>query len=94
MDSEFTDKLIKDFLFLWATIDPIGTLALFASVTVHFYPGAPQEHRAKSHTLLWSNPHLQYHLRAVTPLLHGNSIDIASIQRRNYPLFIRLTDDL
>ncbi len=41
MDSEFTDKLIKDFMFLWATIDPVGTLALFASVTVYFTP----EHR-------------------------------------------------
>ena len=28
-----TDKLIRDALILWATIDPIGTLAIFASIT-------------------------------------------------------------
>jgi multiple antibiotic resistance protein len=27
------DKILTDFLFLWATIDPIGTLAIFASLT-------------------------------------------------------------
>ncbi len=27
-----TDKLIRDALILWATIDPIGTLAIFASI--------------------------------------------------------------
>lgn len=29
------ELLIKDFLILWATIDPIGTLALFAALTAH-----------------------------------------------------------
>lgn len=29
-----TEKLIQDFLMLWATIDPIGTLALFAAITL------------------------------------------------------------
>lgn len=29
------ELLIKDFLVLWTTIDPIGTLALFAALTAH-----------------------------------------------------------
>ncbi len=44
MNLDITDKLIKDFMFLWATIDPIGTLALFASLTHSFTP----EHRNKT----------------------------------------------
>lgn len=32
------DRLIKDFMFIWATIDPIGTLALFTSLTATFSP--------------------------------------------------------
>ena len=27
------DKIIHDFLIIWATIDPIGTMALFAGLT-------------------------------------------------------------
>jgi len=30
-----TEKFIKDALMLWATIDPVGTLAVFAAVTSH-----------------------------------------------------------
>ncbi len=30
------DKVIHDFLIIWATIDPIGTMALFAGMTVKF----------------------------------------------------------
>ena len=30
-----TDKLLRDALILWATIDPVGTLAIFASLTGH-----------------------------------------------------------
>lgn len=33
------EKLIRDALMLWATIDPIGTLAIFASVTAALTPG-------------------------------------------------------
>lgn len=29
----FTDKLLQDALIIWATIDPIGTLAIFTSLT-------------------------------------------------------------
>ena len=27
------EKLLRDFLMLWSTVDPIGTLALFAGLT-------------------------------------------------------------
>ena len=27
------DKVLHDFLVIWATIDPIGTMALFAALT-------------------------------------------------------------
>lgn len=33
------EKLIRDALMLWATIDPIGTLAIFASITASLTPG-------------------------------------------------------
>ena len=33
-----TDKLIQDALILWATIDPIGTMALFAAMTASLTP--------------------------------------------------------
>ena len=33
------EKLIRDALMLWATIDPIGTLAIFASITAALTPG-------------------------------------------------------
>ena len=33
------EKLIRDALMLWATIDPIGTLAIFASITAGLTPG-------------------------------------------------------
>lgn len=33
-----TGKLIQDALIIWATIDPIGTLALFAGLTAHLTP--------------------------------------------------------
>jgi multiple antibiotic resistance protein len=32
------EKLIQDALILWATIDPIGTMAIFAALTVHLSP--------------------------------------------------------
>lgn len=32
------DKLIQDFLIIWATIDPLGTMALFAALTAHLTP--------------------------------------------------------
>ena len=32
------DKLIQDFLIIWATIDPIGTMALFAGLTAKLSP--------------------------------------------------------
>ena len=33
-----TDKLIQDALILWATIDPIGTMAMFAALTARLSP--------------------------------------------------------
>lgn len=33
-----TEALIRDGLLLWATIDPIGTLAIFAAVAAHMNP--------------------------------------------------------
>ncbi|MBC3765481.1 MarC family protein [Neptunicella marina] len=30
-----TDKILHDFLIIWATIDPIGTMALFAALTAN-----------------------------------------------------------
>ncbi len=41
MEINIFEKIVKDFFFLWATIDPIGTLALFASVTANL----PDQHR-------------------------------------------------
>lgn len=32
------EKLIQDALILWATIDPIGTMGIFAALTVHLSP--------------------------------------------------------
>ncbi|MDN4502433.1 MarC family protein [Alteromonadaceae bacterium BrNp21-10] len=32
------DKIIQDFLIIWATIDPIGTMALFAGLTAKLTP--------------------------------------------------------
>jgi len=32
------EKLIQDALIIWATIDPIGTMALFAALTAHHSP--------------------------------------------------------
>lgn len=36
MEFSLSEKIIKDLMFLWATIDPIGTLALFAALTANF----------------------------------------------------------
>ncbi len=41
MEINTYEKIVKDFFFLWATIDPIGTLALFASITASL----PDKHR-------------------------------------------------
>lgn len=41
-----TEKIMSDFMLLWATIDPIGTLALFAGVTAHL------THKQRCHTAL------------------------------------------
>ena len=51
MNIDITDKLIKDFMFLWATIDPIGTLALFASLTHNFTPEHRNKNCSESHSL-------------------------------------------
>jgi len=32
------DKIVQDFLIIWATIDPIGTMALFAGLTKNLSP--------------------------------------------------------
>lgn len=34
------DKIVQDFLIIWATIDPIGTMALFAGLTAKLSPVA------------------------------------------------------
>ena len=34
------DKAVQDFLIVWATIDPIGTMALFAGLTAKLSPAA------------------------------------------------------
>ena len=34
------DRIVQDFLIIWATIDPIGTMALFAGLTAKLSPAA------------------------------------------------------
>jgi len=42
------EKLIRDALMLWATIDPIGTLAIFASVTTTLTPAVRRKTAIKA----------------------------------------------
>lgn len=42
------DKFIQDALILWATIDPIGTLALFAAITAGLAPAERRKTAAKA----------------------------------------------
>ncbi|ASA57279.1 MarC family protein [Vibrio gazogenes] len=44
------DKVIHDFLIIWATIDPIGTMALFAGMTVKF---SAQERRKTAYKTIF-----------------------------------------
>ncbi len=42
------EKSIQDVLILWATIDPIGTLALFAAITAGVAPAERRKTAAKA----------------------------------------------
>lgn len=48
MELDFSDKIIRDFMIIWATIDPIGTLALFSSLTHSFTPQKIRETALKA----------------------------------------------
>ncbi len=42
------EKFIKDFIMLWATVDPVGTLALFTGLTAHLSPAGRRKTAIKA----------------------------------------------
>lgn len=73
-----TDKFTTDALLLWATIDPIGTLALFAAIT----PGLSREVRRKIalKAVLYSACILLGSIVAGEIILAGMGIRLVSLQ--------------
>jgi multiple antibiotic resistance protein len=72
------EKLIRDALMLWATIDPIGTLAIFASVTAALTPGERRKSALKA--TLYSALILLGAIVAGQILLSALGIDLISLQ--------------
>jgi len=72
------EKLIRDALMLWATIDPIGTLAIFASVTTSMTPALRRKTALKAS--LYSAAILLGAIVAGQILLSALGIELLSLQ--------------
>lgn len=72
------EKLIRDALMLWATIDPIGTLAVFASITAALTPG--QRRKTAIKATLYSALILLGSIVIGQILLTALGIDLLSLQ--------------
>jgi multiple antibiotic resistance protein len=72
------EKLIRDALMLWATIDPIGTLAVFASITAALTPG--QRRKTAIKATLYSALILLGSIVIGQILLSALGIDLLSLQ--------------
>ena len=72
------EKLIRDALMLWATIDPVGTLAIFASVTTTLTPALRRKTALKA--TLYSAAILLGSVVIGQILLSALGIDLLSLQ--------------
>jgi multiple antibiotic resistance protein len=72
------EKLIRDALMLWATIDPVGTLAIFASVTTTLTPALRRKTALKA--TLYSAAILLGSIVIGQILLSALGIDLLSLQ--------------
>ena len=72
------EKLIRDALMLWATIDPVGTLAIFASVTATLTPALRRKTALKA--TLYSAAILLGSIVIGQILLSALGIDLLSLQ--------------
>ncbi len=72
------EKFIRDALMLWATIDPIGTLSLFAAVTVGM--SSEQRRRTAIKATLYGFAILASSIVIGQILLTGMGIDLLSLQ--------------
>ncbi|MEE9141647.1 MAG: MarC family protein [Gammaproteobacteria bacterium] len=72
------EKFIRDALMLWATIDPIGTLSLFAAVTVGM--SSEQRRRTAIKATLYGFAILAGSIVIGQILLTGMGIDLLSLQ--------------
>ena len=73
-----TEKLIRDFLMLWATIDPIGTLSLFLGLTAAY--SAEKRRRIAVRCITYSAIILLATIVAGQLLLDAMDISLASFQ--------------
>ena len=73
-----SEKLIRDFMMLWATIDPIGTLSLFLAVTAAY--SAQQRKRIAVRCIAYSAIILLATIIVGQLLLSAMEISLASFQ--------------
>jgi len=73
-----SEKLIRDFLMIWATIDPIGTLSLFLGLTASF--SAAQQRRIAVRSVAYSAIILLTTIVVGQVLLSGLEISLAAFQ--------------
>lgn len=72
------DKLLQDALIIWATIDPIGTLAIFTAATSHQDPVARR--RTAIRTVLYAGAVLLGAIVVGQLILSGMGIQLISFQ--------------
>ena len=88
------EKCIRDFLMLWATIDPIGTMALFLAVTASATPKQRNRHRLPGHALFRDHPHRQRGRGPVRARRHEDQSGFAGNRRGHDPLPVRRANGL
>ena len=72
------EKLIRDALMLWATIDPITTMSIFAALTVGLSPD--KRRRTAARAILYSAVILFVSLVIGQLVLAGMELDLLSLQ--------------
>lgn len=72
------EKLVKDALIIWATIDPVGTMALFTALTAHLSPAARR--RTAFKTILYAGAVLMGSIVIGQLLLNAMGIRLVSFQ--------------
>ncbi len=86
------EKLIRDFMTIWTTIDPIGNLALFAGLTAAMHRS--EQDRGASIALRRDQPGRCGRNWPNSARCNGNSSTLIADRRRPYPVRFWFADGL